>query len=123
MHKTVWVLQIAFGVYFIGVGMIHFILPDNLPTPMEWMYELSTGLHYVSGTLEILGGLGLILPGLVKVQTRLTPLAAAGLALVMVSAAIWHAQQSQWGNIPQNIVIAGIVGFIAYARWRLYPIS
>lgn len=76
MNVILWVLQIVLGVYFFVTGIVHFILPPGLPEPMAWMYELSPTLHLLSGAAEILGGLGLILPGLTRIQTRLTPLAA-----------------------------------------------
>ncbi|MCZ7666060.1 MAG: DoxX family protein [Chloroflexi bacterium] len=62
---------------------------------MVWMYDLSPWLHWFSGTVEILGGLGLILPGIFRIQTRLVPLAATGLALVMVGAVIYHVMRGK----------------------------
>ena len=71
MNVFLWILQVLFGIYFIVVGFIYFVIPSGLPASMGWMYDLSPGLHYISGTAEILGGLGLILPGITKIQTRL----------------------------------------------------
>ncbi len=62
MNILLWILQIILGIYFTLIGVMHFIVPDGLPAPMAWMYDLSPTLHYISGTAEILGGLGLILP-------------------------------------------------------------
>jgi uncharacterized membrane protein len=76
MNVLLWVLQVVLGLYFVSIGVMHFIIPPNLPAPMQWMYELPTWLHVVSGLAEFLGGLGLILPGVTRIQTRLTPLAA-----------------------------------------------
>ena len=87
------------------------------------MYELSPALHWFSGTAEILGGLGLILPGLTKIQTRLTPLAGAGLVLVMVGAIVWHLSRGEVQNIAFNVVLAVLVGFVAYGRWKLSPLA
>lgn len=123
MNILLWVLQIVFGLYFVFVGVMHFIIPPGLPDVMGWMYELSPALHWISGVAEILGGLGLILPGLTKIQTRLTPLAALGLLLVMIGAALWHVQRGEISNIILNLVNAAILGFIAYSRWKLVPIK
>lgn len=123
MHRLLWVLQIVLGIYFVAVGVVHFILPDGLPVPMAWMYDLSPTLHAVSGTAEILGGLGLILPGLTGIQTRLVPLAAAGLMVVMVLAAAWHLPRGEMPNIIGNLVWAAVLGFVAYGRWRLRPLE
>ncbi len=123
MNKLLWVLQWVLGIYFILIGVLHFIVPPGLPAPMAWMYELSPMLHWISGTAEILGGLGLILPGLTGIQTRLTPLAGLGLVLVMVGAVFYHVSQGEITNIFGNIVIMALVGFVAYGRWKLYPLK
>ncbi|MCS7221272.1 MAG: DoxX family protein [Anaerolineae bacterium] len=123
MNILLWLLQILLGVYFFFTGIVHFIVPPGLPAPMAWMYELSPGLHYLSGTAEILAGLGLILPGLTRIQTRLTPLAAFGLVLVMLGAAIWHLLRNEFSNIAMNLILAGLSGFVAYGRWRLSPLK
>ena len=72
MNIILWILQIFFGLYFILVGILHFIVPDGLPAPMAWMYDLTPVLHWASGTAEILGGLGLIPRGTVMVLAPLT---------------------------------------------------
>ena len=122
MNIVLWILQVLLGIYFLFVGVNHFIVPPGLPGPMSWMYELPTGLHYFSGTAEILAGLGLILPGLTKIQTRLTPLAGAGLVLVMIGAMVWHVQRGEVVNIFLNLILAVLAGFVAYGRWRLRPL-
>ncbi len=118
-----WAIQIIFGIYFIAIGIMHFVVPDGLPAAMEWMYELSDTLHIVSGTAEILGGLGLILPGLTKIRPELTVYAALGLAIVMVGAFIYHATRGEVQNIVTNVVVAAIMGYLAYARWKLTPLE
>lgn len=122
-NRLLWILQIVFGVYFLAVGILHFIVPEGLPDLMSWMYDLSDGLHVVSGIAEILGGLGLILPGVTKIFPDLTVLAAFGLALVMVGAAIWHGSRGEASNIVNNAVLAAIVGYLGYARWKLTPLA
>lgn len=122
-NRTLWILQIVFGVYFVAIGVMHFIVPDGLPDLMSWMYELSDGLHVVSGIAEILGGLGLILPGLTRIMPNLTVLAAFGLVAVMIGAAIWHISRSEGSNIANNVVLAAIVGYVGYARWKVTPLA
>jgi len=90
---------------------------------MAWMYELSPSLHYFSGAAEILAALGLVLPGLTRIQTRLTSLAALGLVLVMLGAAVWHFPRNEFPNIVMNLILAGLAGFVAYGRWRLSPLK
>lgn len=120
--RVLWILQWFFGLFFIYTGVIHFILPDNLPSTMGWMYDLTDNQHLISGIAEILGGLGLILPGMTKIRPILTSLAAAGLVLVMIGAIVWHAGRSETQQIGQNVVFALLLGFIAYGRWKLEPL-
>lgn len=123
MNILLWILQILFGLYFIVTGVMHFVIPPGLPAPMSWMYELSPMLHWISGTAEILGGLGLILPGIFRIQTRLVPLAASGLALVMVGAVGYHLLRGEFQNIVMNLILIVIIVFIAYGRTKLSPLS
>jgi len=111
------------GLYFLFTGVMHFVFPPGLPAMMSWMYELSPTLHTISGIAEILGGLGLILPSVTKIQPRLTPLAGAGLVLVMIGALTWHLQRGEPQNMGFNVVLALLAGFVAYGRWKLSPIS
>lgn len=122
MHRVLWVLQVVLGVYFVAVGVMHFVVPDGLPAQMEWMYELSDSLHLVSGVAEILGGLGLILPGLTGIRPELTAWAGAGLVVVMVGALVWHVTRGEYGNIAFNAVLAVLAGFVAYRRFTTDPL-
>ena len=121
MNRALWIVQILLGVYFVAIGVTHFIVPDGLPATMEWMYELSTGLHIVSGTAEILGGLGLILPAVTGIRTELVPLAASGLVLVMVGAVVYHIGRGETQSLVFNVVLIVVLGFVAYGRFRLHP--
>ena len=48
--------------------------------------------------------------------------AALGLIVVMILAAIWHAGREEWQNIGTNVLLIGLLGFVAYGRWRLRPL-
>ncbi|MEA2001404.1 MAG: DoxX family protein [Actinomycetota bacterium] len=122
-HRILWILQWVFGLYFIAVGVSHLIVPEGLPDLMSWMYELSDTQHMAAGVAEILGGLGLILPGLTGIRPELTVFAALGLAIVMVLAVVWHAGREEFTSLGQNVVIALIMGYVAYGRWRLAPLK
>lgn len=93
-NKVLWVLQVLLGIQFVAIGILHFIVPEDLPAAMEWMYDLSDTLHMVSGAAEILGGLSLILSAATRIMPHLTVLAAAGLT-----------------------------AYVGYRRWRREPIT
>ena len=123
MHRTAWVLQILLGVYFVVTGIIHLVVPEGLPEVMEWMYDLSTPLHWIAGLAEIAGGLGLVLPAATRTAPRLTPLAASALVLVMLSAAGWHATRGEARSIVGNLVVAALLVFVVHVRTRVHPID
>jgi putative oxidoreductase len=122
MNRSLWGLQIVLGVFFILLGIVHFVVPDALPGPLSWMYELPNALHLISGTVDILGGLGLILPGLFRIQPGLTVWAAAGLLIVMIAAAFWHLRRAELVNVLINLAVVGLLGFLAYGRVRRRPL-
>jgi uncharacterized membrane protein YphA (DoxX/SURF4 family) len=122
-NTLLWVLQWVFGIYFVAVGIMHFVVPDGLPALMEWMYELNDTMHVVVGIAEILGGLGLILPSLTGIRPELTVYAAAGLVLVMIGAIVFHTTRGEGASIANNIFLTAVVGFIGYGRWKLDPIQ
>jgi hypothetical protein len=59
------------------------------------MDDMYSGLHYFAGTVEFLAALGLVVPVVTRLQTRLTPLAAFGLHIVMITAAVWHVPRGE----------------------------
>jgi hypothetical protein len=70
---------------------------------------------------EVLGGLGLVLPGLFRIRTGLTPLAAAGLAIVMIGATVVGLAG---GDVPSALIplaVGLLLAFVAYGRWQLAP--
>ncbi len=116
MNIIVWILQIFLGLYFLMVGVLHFTLPPGLPAPMAWMYDLSPILHWITGVAEILGGIGLILPSVTRIQPRLTVYAAYALALVMVLAAGYHVLRGEWMNVGLTLFNAALLIFVGWYR-------
>lgn len=122
MNTVLWLLQIFLALIFLVVGVMHFIVPPGLPEPISWMYDLSPTLHWISGTAEILAAFGLILPGLTRIKPNLTPLAAAGLVVVMLGAVVWHIGRGEFINIGSNLLLAALAAFVAYGRWVRHPL-
>lgn len=75
------------------------------------------------GLCEFLGAIGLILPSLLRIATRLTPIAAAGLAIIMIGAiqALVQGGQTSMLWLPVAALIGDI--FVLYGRTRLAPID
>jgi uncharacterized membrane protein YphA (DoxX/SURF4 family) len=121
--RVLWVLQWPLGLFFIAFGLVHFTVPAGLPEQLSWLYDLSDTMHLAAGTAEIIGGLGLILPGLTGIMPELTPVAATGLGLVMVGAIVFHSTRGELASIAINLLVAAVLAYVAYGRWRLEPLE
>lgn len=86
------------------------------------MKDFSNGFVSFVGASEILGALGLVLPSLTGILPWLTPLAALGLAIVMVLAAILHVKRGENQAIGINLVLLLLSLFVAYGRFVLLPL-
>jgi uncharacterized membrane protein HdeD (DUF308 family) len=113
-----WTLQGLLAALFLFAGAMKLI------TPLEALVAQSSlpgwFLLFI-GVAEVLGGLGLILPGLVHIQTRLTPLAAAGLVIIMFGATALMVADGQAAPAVIPLVIGVLAAFIAYGRLELAP--
>ena len=121
LHRVLWTLQVLLALFFgLASGLPKLILPmDALPMPLPLPEAL---LRFV-GVAEVLGALGLVLPGLTHIRPGLTPLAAAGLVLVTIAATIYQFMAGQPESSVFAIAIGALAAFVAYGRWRLAPLS
>jgi uncharacterized membrane protein len=117
---VLWIAQGLLALFFaLGSGAPKLLLPMGmLPMPLP----LPEGFIRFIGTAEVLGALGLILPGLTRIRTGLTPLAALGLVVVTVSATVYQLAANQPANAVFAAVIALLLGFVGYGRWRVAPL-
>ncbi len=125
MRIALWVVQIVLALAFGMGGFMKLTFPlEELATGMDWVSRVPSWAPRVAGASELLGALGLVLPAAVRIRPLLTPLAASGLVVVMILAAVWvHAPASEWAEVGLNVVLGGAAGFVAYGRLRLAPIS
>ena len=116
MNCALWFVQALLAVLFLWAGGMKLLLPIEQMTKLIPLPGLL--LRFI-GTAEVLGAFGLILPGLLRIGRGLTPLAAAGLAIVMTGAA---AITLNAGGIVEALLPAA-VGLLAawVARCRRAP--
>jgi uncharacterized membrane protein YphA (DoxX/SURF4 family) len=118
MTWVLWIVQALLALLFLYAGGLKLILPVEEMTaqiPMPGMF-----LRFL-GVAEVLGAVGLIVPGLTRIRPGLTPLAAAGLVIIMVGAIVitFMYMPASWAVLP--LVTGGLAAFVAYGRWRLAP--
>ena len=119
MNGTLWILQGLLALVFLFAGGVKLIMPIEALTqqlPLPGLF-----LRFIA-VCEVLGALGLILPGLLRIRPGLTPLAAAGLVIIMVGA-VWvnlTYAEATLALIP--LVVGILLAFVAYSRWRVAPL-
>ena len=85
-----------------------------------WVYEFPAPLLKPLGVVELLGAIGLIVPQLVHIAPILTPVAAAGMVVVMVGAVVTHARRREFPNVVINVLLAVMAAVVAWGRFGTY---
>ena len=120
MGVALWVVQGLLAVAFLGAGAMKLSQPkEKLAANMGWVEDFSQPAVRLIGAVEVLGAIGLVLPALTGILPWLTPLAALGLVLLMVGAALTHLRRKEYGNIAMNAVLLVLAAFVAYGRFFL----
>jgi uncharacterized membrane protein YphA (DoxX/SURF4 family) len=123
MNVAIWVLQVLLALAFLAAGLIKVSQPrQRLATTMGWVEDFSDPTVRAIGALELLGALGLLVPALTGVATVLVPLAAVGLAVLMVGAAITHRRRGELPLIGINAVLLVLAVVVAWARFGPYSL-
>lgn len=119
---TLWVAQIILAGMFLMAGLMKMIsaIPDLTET-LPWVADFHEGVVRFIGVSEFLGGLGLILPGLLRIRPILTVYAALGLMTIMLLAMIYHLSKGEYNAILFNLLLGGVAAFIAWGRLRKVP--
>lgn len=114
MTYVLWIVQAVLALVFLLAGGMKILTPldvlyTQMPLPLPGVF-----IRFI-GVCEVLGALGLILPGLTRIRPELTSLAARGLVLVMVGAVMF--------TPPTDLALAAIpavlgllAAFVAYGR-------
>jgi uncharacterized membrane protein YphA (DoxX/SURF4 family) len=118
MTYALWTVQVLLALLFVFAGGMKLVLPIE---EMTKQMPMPGGFLRFIGVAELLGGLGLILPGLLRVRPGLTPLAAAGLVIIMIGATVisFLVGGALLALMPLGVGI--LAAFVAYGRWRVAP--
>ncbi len=118
MNYALWIIQGLLAALFLWTGGIKLILPVEEMTKQMPMPALF--LRFI-GLCEVLGALGLMLPRLLGIRPGLTPLAAAGLAIIMIGATVVTLMNGDVAMALMPLAAGLLSAFVAYGRWRLAP--
>ena len=119
MHYALWIVQGLLAALFLFAGVMKLVMPLEQmqgPVPLPGLF-----LRFI-GVVETLGALGLILPGLLRIRPGLTPLAAAGLVIIMIGATVIGLKSGEAAMALIPFVLGLFAAFVAYGRWRVAPL-
>lgn len=117
-NALLWTIQVLLALLFLFSGGTKLILPI---AEMTKQISLPGAFLRFIGVAEVLGALGLILPGLTHIKPILTPLAAAGLTIIMIGATVLTATRIGIGQALIPLLVGLLTTFVALSRWRSAP--
>lgn len=116
-NYVLWTIQVLLALLFLFSGGSKLVLPIEAMTAQ---FTLPGFFLRFLGVAEILGGLGLVLPGLLNIKRILTPLAASGLVIIMIGATVITFATSSVALVLFPSVVGFLCAYVAYARWQSF---
>ncbi len=120
MNTALWIVQILLAAAFFMAGAFKAFAYPSAKARMPWVSDVSKGLVTFIGVSELAGGIGVIAPWATGIVPRLSAVAALGLVVVMLLAAVFHARRKEFGAIVFNLVLGGLAAFVAWGRSGLF---
>jgi uncharacterized membrane protein YphA (DoxX/SURF4 family) len=121
MNSALWIVQGLLAALFLFAGGTKLVLSLETLNSMSNQTPLPGLFLRFLGVAEVLGAIGLILPGLLSIRPALTPLAAAGLVIIMIGATALTLASGDVAAALIPLVVGLLSAFVAYGRWRLAP--
>lgn len=122
LNVSLWIGQVILLSFLVG-GFLKATVPvDQQAAQMTCTGDIPAALLRFIGVVEMLGAIGVVLPALTRIKPWLTPLAAAGLAAIMLLALVFHLARGGVAMMGPNIVLGGMAAFVAWGRFRKAPI-
>lgn len=119
-NVSLWTIQTLLALVFLFAGGMKLVVPVEMlkgPVPLPGAF-----MRFI-GVCETLGALGLILPGVFRIRTGLTPLAASGLVIIMIGATTVTLIGGLVAPALVPVVVGTLASIVAYGRWRVSPIA
>ena len=124
MKVVLWAAQVLLALVFLAAGAMKLTQSlASLEDSLAWTADVPGLLVRLIGLVEVLGAFGLVLPALTRIRPGLTPLAAAGLALTVILASIFHLVRGEVEMVPMTLVLAALLAFVAWGRTTRVPIA
>lgn len=124
METVIWIVQVLLALAFLGAGSAKLSMPkEKLMESQKWAEDFSDLQIKTIGLFEILGAAGVIFPSVLNIAPILSPIAAAGLIIIMIGAAFTHFRRKEYPLIVPNVILVVLALIVIYGRLLAYPLG
>ncbi len=125
MNIVLWIITGLLAAAFAGAGLMKLTQPKEklAASGMGWTEQFSPAAIKAIGALEVAAAVGLILPAVLDIAPVLVAVAALGLVLIMIGAAITHARRKETPMIGANLVLLVLAAVVVWGRVGPYSFN
>ncbi|GAA0939097.1 DoxX family protein [Nonomuraea longicatena] len=121
MNVTLWIVQTILAALFAMSGLGKLLQPkDKQADRYPWARSFSRTALRSMGVAEVLGAIGLLAPAVTGIAPVLTPIAATGLAIMMILAMALHLRRKEPSGLLFTAVLLALCAFVVWGRFGPY---
>src|SRR4051794_24854084 len=114
MNVALWIAAGILAAMFLLAGLMKLTKSqsDLIASGQGWAEDVPANVVKAIGALEVLGAIGVVLPGALDIATWLVAAAAIGLAVIMVGAVVTHSRRREYPNTIVNAALFAVAIFV-----------
>lgn len=117
LRASIWLAQVLAFIAFGLVGLIKLSKPiPELAAMWPWTGQLPAAIVRTLGIIDVAGGVGVLLPSLIRIKPGLTVVAALCCIALQLCAMVFHVSRGEIGATPVNVVFLALVAHVFWGR-------
>ena len=122
MNVALWIVASVLASGFVAGSIVKFTWShERYAARLHWPADFTDGQVKFMGVIELLGGVGLVVPGIVDIARGLGPIAASGMALYMAGAVTERVRRREYTEMVGDLLFVAALIFVAWGRFALEP--
>jgi uncharacterized membrane protein YphA (DoxX/SURF4 family) len=118
LHIALLVVQVVICGLFLTAGIMKLTMPvSEISRIFPWTGQVSEVFLRFIALIDIAGGVGILLPTLIRIYPKLTVMTAFGCVLLQVAAICFHTMRNELSSTPFNFVLLGLCVFVIRGRF------
>ncbi len=123
MNAVLWLLQIVLALAFLALGLLMVTRSrERLLRVAGWVEDFPEWVVTTIGVLELLGAVGVVLPGVLGVAGVLVPVAALGLVVLLIGAIVTHLLRGEQDEVGMPVALLIAAAVVAAGRLSAWPL-